>query len=461
MRIKLIAPNELTDGNISSAQTFAIRKVNLALLAALTPAEHEVMIVDEAFAPDDPDQDVDLVGITVMTDLVVPAYRIAAGYRRRGVRVVMGGIHPTVLPDEALQHADAVVAGEGETLWPRVVADAAAGNLQRLYRAWAPTPLAGLPQPRWDLYPRRNARSYTPAASGLETARGCPYSCEFCSIASVMGRRHRVRPVAEVFDEITASGNRQLFFVDDALALNRPVATALFRGMAPLGLKWAGQGTVSLAEDVNLLRLMKRSGCVGVLLGFESVQSDRSGGMNKLKHLRIDFAEAMRRFHGEGIAVMGAFVFGFDHDNADVFDQTLEFVTGSRLDVAELRILTPFPGTPLYARLREEGRLFAPDWWLRGYPPDTLLFCPRGMTPDQLVEGFVRLNRQIYSLGSILRRFFGMDPLRRGAFGSAVYAGLNIATRQRYLNGIAIPQPFVEHSGEAPPCESSNCWHEA
>jgi radical SAM superfamily enzyme YgiQ (UPF0313 family) len=460
MRIKLLAPHELTEGNISSAQTFAIRKVNLALLAAITPAEHEVTIVDEAFAHDHADEHVDLVGITVMTDLALRAYRIADDYRRRGVRVVMGGIHPTVVPDEALRHADAVVCGEGDTAWPALLADAAAGKLQRVYRAPEPTPLAGLRKPRWDLYPRREARSYTPTATGIETARGCPYNCEFCSIASVMGRRHRIRPVAEVMDEITTSNNRHLFFVDDALALNRSEAAELFRAMEPLGLKWAGQGAVSLAEDVCLLRLMKRSGCAGVLVGFESVQNERGTGLNKLKHLRIDFMEAMRRFHGEGIAVMGAFVFGFDHENADVFDRTLEFVNGSRMDVAELRILTPFPGTPLYARLREEGRLFAPDWWLRGYPPDTLLFRPRGMTPDQLVDGFVRLNRQIYSRSSISRRFFGIRPLRRGAFGSAVYVGLNIATRARYLNGIAIPQPFVERPGDTSPCKSSNCLGE-
>jgi radical SAM superfamily enzyme YgiQ (UPF0313 family) len=457
MRIKLIAPHEITEGNISSAQTFAIRKVNLALLAALTPAEHEVTIVDEAFAPDHTTEDVDLVGITVMTDLALRAYRIADDYRRRGIRVVMGGIHPTVAPDEALQHADAVVCGEGEAVWPELIAHVAAGKLQRLYRASEPARLAGLPKPRWDLYPRRGGGSYTPTATGIETARGCPYNCEFCSIAAVMGRRQRIRPVVEVMDEITASSNRQLFFVDDALALNRPVATELFSAMEPLRLKWAGQGGVSLAEDVRLLRMMKRSGCVGVLVGFESVQSERAGSLNKLKHLSIDFIEAMRRFHGEGIAVMGAFVFGFDHENADVFDRTLEFANASHLDVAELRILTPFPGTPLYARLRDEGRLLAPDWWLRGYPPDTLLFRPRGMTPDQLVDGFVRLNRQVYSRASILRRFLGMGPFRRGAFGSVVYVGLNVATRARYLNSIANPQPFVERPGDKSPCESSNC----
>ena len=214
--------------------------------------------------------------------------------------------------------------------------------------------------------------------------------------------------------------------------------------MIPLGLKWAGQGNVSMAEDLDLLRLMKLSGCVGLLVGFESVQKEPEGGMTKLTSLRISFEEAVRRFHGEGIALLGAFVFGFDHENPDVFDQTLEFSMKNRLDALELRILTPFPGTRLYSRLLAEGRLFMPDWWLGEYPPDTLLFQPKGMTADQLVDGFVRLNRQSYTVSSILKRFLGMSPKRRGMFGSSVYAGLNWATRHRYLKGTCIPQPFVK-----------------
>ena len=443
MKIKLIAPHEQSEENISSAQTFKIQKVNLPLLAALTPPEHEVKIVDEAFAPDDLNEEVDLVGITVMTDLVLRAYQIADAYRQQGVKVVMGGIHATVLPDEALQHADAIVIGQAEEVWPKLLSDAASGEMQKLYCANKITHLNGMPKPRRDLYPKPIYKSYTPLASGIETARGCPYDCEFCSIGSVMGRQYRARPVPEVIAEIESIDSPHLFFVDDALALNRPTAKKLFTEMIPLRLKWAGQGPVSLAEDLELLKLMRRSGCVGLLIGLESVQKEAHNEMKKIRNLKIDFSEAIRRFHDEGIAILGAFIFGFDHENKDVFDQTLEFSIKNRLDCIELRILTPFPGTRLYKRLLEEGRLFAPNWWLQGYPPDTLLFQPKGMTSEDLIEGFIRLNRQTYSLGSIIKRFFGINPWKRKTIGCLAYTGLNLATRKRYLKGLKIPQPFA------------------
>jgi radical SAM superfamily enzyme YgiQ (UPF0313 family) len=443
MKIKLIAPHEQSEENISSAQTFKIQKVNLPLLAALTPPEHTVKIVDEAFAPDNINEEADLVGITVMTDLVLRAHQIADTYRQRGIKVVMGGIHATVLPDEALQHADAVVIGEAEEAWPKLLSDAVSGEMQKLYCANKITNLNGIPKPRRDLYPKPLYKSYTPMAFGIETARGCPYDCEFCSIGSVMGRQYRSRPIPEVLAEIESIDASHLFFVDDALALNRPTAKKLFTEMIPLRLKWAGQGPVSLAEDLELLKLMRRSGCVGLLIGFESVQKEAHNEMKKIRNLKIDFSEAIRRFHDEGIAILGAFIFGFDHENKDVFDQTLEFSIKNRLDCIELRILTPFPGTRLYKRLLEEGRLFAPNWWLQGYPPDTLLFQPKGMTSEDLIEGFIRLNRQTYSLGSIIKRFFGINPWKRNPFGCLVYAGSNLATRKRYLRGLDIPQPFA------------------
>jgi radical SAM superfamily enzyme YgiQ (UPF0313 family) len=443
MKIKLIAPHEQSEDNISSAETFKVQKVNLSLLAALTPPEHSVKIVDEAFAPDDIDEEVDLVGITVMTDLALRAYRIADTYRQRAVKVVMGGIHPTVLPGEALQHADAVAIGEAEEIWPKLLSDAASGEMQKLYCANRITNLSGMPIPRRDLYPTPTYKGYTPIAIGIETARGCPFDCEFCSIGSVMGRQYRARPVLEVIVEIETIKSPHLFFVDDALALNRPTAKKLFTEMIPLRRKWAGQGPVSLAEDLELLKLMRLSGCVGLLIGFESVEKKTQDGMKKIKNLRIDFSESVRRFHDEGIAILGAFIFGFDHEDKDVFDQTLEFIMKCRLDCMELRILAPFPGTRLYSRLLKEGRLFSPDWWLRAYPPDTLLFQPKGMTADELIEGFVRLNRQTYSYGSMIRRFFGMRPWKRNPLGCLVYAGSNLATRKRYLKGLSIPQPFV------------------
>jgi len=303
--------------------------------------------------------------------------------------------------------------------------------------------MASLPVPRQDLYPKPLSEGCVPIPVNLEASRGCPFNCEFCSIGHVMGHRYRIRPVEEVIGEIVSLPSRYLFFADDALALNKHHAKKLFTEMIPLQKSWAGQGTVSLAEDPELLRLMKRSGCVGLLIGFESVQKDTQGQMKKIKNLRIDFSEAMRRFHGEGLAVLGAFIFGFDHEDKGVFDQTLDFIMDCRLDCVELRILTPFPGTQLYRRLLNEGRLFVPDWWLRGYLPDTLLFQTKKMTPEELIDGFSCLNRETYSWGAMIRRFFGINPWKRSLLGCQVYTGFNLATRKRYLAGLNNPQPFA------------------
>jgi radical SAM superfamily enzyme YgiQ (UPF0313 family) len=441
MKIKLIAPNEQREEMISSP--FKLKRVNLPLLAALTPPGHTITIVEEAFAPDDIDQDVDLVGITVLTELAPRAYQIGDAYRRKGVKVVMGGIHPTVLPEEALEHADAVVVGEAEGVWAQLVADAASGQMQRIYRAGKMTDLNGLPKPRRDLFPDTKANGYAPIPTGVETSRGCPYDCEFCCIGQTLGSQYRVRPVQEVIAEIEAIDSPHLFFVDDALGLNRKAAKELFTEMIPLRKQWLAQGTVSLAEDPELLGLMKRAGCLGLLIGFESVQKDTQDEVNKIKNLSIDFYEAMRRFHNEGFGILGCFVFGFDYENKDVFEQTFEFIMRSRIDCAQLRILTPYPGTRLYTRLLSEGRLFVDDWWLRGYPPDTLLFQPKGMTADELISGFARLNRQAYSYGAMAKRFFGMSPWKRTLFGCKLYAGLNLSTRNRYFISLKNPQPFA------------------
>jgi len=441
MKIKLIAPHEHREDMISSP--FKLQRVNLPLLAALTPPGHIITLVEEAVATDDSNQDVDLVGITVLTEYALRAYQIADTYRQKGVKVVMGGIHPTVLPDEALEHADAVVVGEAEGVWPQLVADAAAGQLQRMYRAGKMTDLKGLPQPRRDLFPETTGKGSMPMPIGVETSRGCPYDCEFCCIGQTLGQHYRVRPVQEVIAEIAAIDSPHLFFVDDALGLNRMVAKELFTDMIPLRRQWLAQGTVSLAEDPELLGLMKRAGCLGLLIGFESVQKDTQDEVNKIKSLGIDFYEAMRRFHGEGFGILGCFVFGFDYENKDVFEQTHEFIMRSRMDCAQLRILTPYPGTRLYQRLLSEGRLFVDDWWLRGYPPDTLLYQPKGMTADELITGFARLNRQVYSFGAMTRRFFGMSPWKRTLFGCQVYAGLNLSTRNRYFKGLRNAQPFA------------------
>jgi radical SAM superfamily enzyme YgiQ (UPF0313 family) len=308
------------------------------------------------------------------------------------------------------------------------------------------TDLIGLPKPRRDLFPGSTSYGDIPIPIGVETSRGCPYDCEFCCIGQTLGSQYRVRPVQEVIAEIESIDSPHLFFVDDALALNRHAAKQLFTEMIPLRRQWLAQGTVSLAEDPELLGLMKRAGCLGLLIGFESVQSGTQNEVNKIHNLSIDFYEAMHRFHGEGFGILGCFVFGFDYENRDVFDQTLEFIMKSRMDCAQLRILTPYPGTRLYTRLMDEGRMFVDDWWLRGYPPDTLLFQPKGMTADELITGFARLNRQAYSFGAMAKRFFGMSPWKRTLFGCKLYAGINLSTRDRYFKSLKNPQPFVAAS---------------
>ena len=442
MKIKLIAPHEQREDAISSP--FKLQRVNLPLLAALTPPGHTITIVEEAFAPNDIHQEVDLVGITVLTELAPRAYRIADAYRQKAVKVVLGGIHPTVLPDEALEHADAVVVGEAEGVWPRLVSDAASGQMQRIYRAGTLTDLHGLPKPRRDLLPGPQYQGFTRIPIGVETSRGCPYDCEFCCIGQTLGQQYRVRPVQEVIAEIESIDSPHLFFADDSLGLNRNVAKKLFTEMIPLRRRWLAQGTVSLAQDLELLELMRRSGCLGLLIGFESVQKATQNEVMKIMNLRIDFYEAMRRFHGEGFGILGSFVFGFDYENKDVFEQTLEFIMRCRMDVVQLRVLTPYPGTRLYKRLSGEGRLFVRDWWLRGYPPDTLLFQPKGMTADELISGYARLNRQAYSLGAMMKRFLGMSPWKRTLLGCQAYAGVNLSTRNRYFKGLRNPQPFLQ-----------------
>jgi radical SAM superfamily enzyme YgiQ (UPF0313 family) len=443
MNIKLVSPNVKVGTNLASSEVFKIQRVTLPLIAALTPPGHTIKIVDEDFAPDDFKGDFDLVGITVMTEHALKSYHMAEHYRQQGSKVILGGIHPTLLPEEALKHADAIVIGEAEELWPKIVSDTASGQLQKIYQADKSPSLTGYPHPKRELYPKLIYKSYTPLTIGVETSRGCPYDCEFCTVSRLTGRYYRSRPITETISEIESLDPNPIFFVDENLGLRSKMFKTFLSQLKPLRRTWVGQGTVALAEDIELVKLMYRAGCRGLLIGFESVQKEVRGRMKKSKDRTIDHSEAVRRFHGEGIPIIGAFILGFDHEDKDIFDKTFEFVMKNNVDYSQIRILTPYPGTQLFSRLLKEKRLFVPDWWLHGYSTRTVLFRPKNMTPRDLVEGYSRLNKQLHSVGKIGRRFFGIAPWKRGLNGCLAFVAFNIGQRKRYKVSLNTPQPFA------------------
>jgi radical SAM superfamily enzyme YgiQ (UPF0313 family) len=410
------------------AEQFILPRLGLEIFAAHTPMGHEVTIVDETFAPDDAGDPADIVGITATTHAAMRAYEIADLYRRKGAIVMMGGIHATVLPQEALAHADAVVVGEAEDAWEMVVRDAEHGRVRRIYRNDGPIDLAAYRALPGRKYPRR--RRPLPFSTGIETSRGCAYDCDFCSVSSVMGNRHRVRVVDEVVRETTGLSARNIFFLDDALGQERGHAMQLFRALEPFCVRWIGQGIVSLARDREMLGAMRRSGCVGLLVGFESVQEEAAGEIAKLRRLGLSTDEIVRRFHDEGIAVIGSFIFGLDHETPDIFVRTYAFVARSRLDGANPSILIPYPGTRLYDRLAAEKRLLNPLWWREQYSSTRVLFRPLRMSPDQLLEGWLSFGDRFHSLASIARRLFGIVPQKRGFLGTVAFLTYNAAQRR-------------------------------
>jgi len=398
MKVCLVSP--LREG-VPAARTgtFPAPPLSLAVVAALTPPGTEVSIIDEHVEPIDLDASADLVGITATTQTVTRAYKIADAFRARGVKVVLGGIHPSVLPEEAAQHADAVVVGEAEETWPQLVADFKAGRMRSLYRADRHPSLAGLPVPRRELFGR--GRYLIPDT--VYTTRGCPYGCAFCSVTSFFGGSYRWRPVNEVVKEIEGVPDRRLIlFVDDNVVGHRGYSRELFRALMPLKLRWIGQASMTIARDEALLAEAAASGCLGLFLGIESISPANLESVGKRQNVVEEYEAAIRRIHSHGISVLGSFIFGFDHDTEEVFEATVRFAQRARLESAQFAILTPYPGTATFSSLEREGRLLTKDW--SQYREDRVVFEPRLMSRERLLEGWNWAWKEFYSLGSIWSR---------------------------------------------------------
>jgi len=369
-----------------------------AAVAALTPPDVEVSITDENVTDIDFKKVIDLVGITVLTSTAKRAYEIADTFRSRGVKVILGGIHPSILPGEAEAHADAVVIGEAEGIWPEVIEDFRSDRLQKEYRRNGHPDLAGLPVPRRDLF----AQGSYFIPNTISTSRGCPYACSFCSVTSFFGHTYRCRPVDEIAKEIESLDlKKPLIFVDDNIAGNPRFAKDLFRAIIPFKLTWLGQASVTIANDKELLRLAAESGCAGLLIGFESIYDANLATMGKKINTASNFEGVIRMIHSYGIAIHGCFIFGLDGDDEDIFKRTVRFAQDMRLETAQFGFALPHPGTALYNSLDKEGRIISKDW--SKYNAE-IVFEPKLISRETLQKGHDWASPEFYSLPSIARR---------------------------------------------------------
>ena len=420
MRLQILSPCWPKESYWGS-MFFKFPTLALTTLASLTPEDWEISIRDENVEEIDFEDAADLVAISAMTPLAPRAYELADQFKRAGSAVVLGGFHPTFMPQEALQHSDAVGIGEAEDYWQRLLGDFQNGQLRREYRSPTRPARWGFPIPRRDLI--RDKPYFF--VNTLQTTRGCPFQCEFCVVTTFYGHSYRSRPLEEIEAEIQAlqGGGDYLFFVDDNIVGSRSYAKELFRMLIPLGKRWLSHATLNLVEDPELLDLCARSGCRGLFFGFESLSETNLKEIGKSVNRVGAYEEAVKKLHDRGIGVEGSFVVGYDEDEVSVFDRLAEFAKKTRLDGAHVWIRTPFPGTRLHAKLEEQGRIFERDW--SKYDLAHVVFYPKKMSPERLQEGMYGFYREVYSYPSMISRLL-LPPGRR----VQVFGPMNWGIRQ-------------------------------
>ncbi len=384
-----------------------------AMLASLTPRDVEVKFYDDRMEPIPYDEPTDLVAISVETYTAKRAYQIASEYRRRGVPVAMGGFHATLATDEVCEYAEAVVVGEAENLWPRLVSDFRAGRLQRLYRSDTRPPLEGI-RPDRAIF---QGKKYLPIGL-VEAGRGCHLRCEFCAIQSFFGSTQNRRPAEDIIDEIRQMNKPFIFFVDDNFTSHIDRAKDLMRQLAPLKIKWVSQASIHAAHDEEFLRLARESGCQGLLVGMESLNPDTLKRMSKTFNLMNGgYDVAFNNLRRYGIRLYITFMMGYDGEGIDTFDRNVSFAREKNFFMVSFNHVTPFPGTPLYQQLQREGRLLYDRWWLDPeYRYGMMPFVPSGMTAEEARQGSLDARASFYSLPSILRRSLDFKVNTRGSF---------------------------------------------
>ena len=403
-RLLIIQPSHYrsrTDRTVLKVRRRQVVPLALPYLAALTPANWEIKLTDEQLEPIDFDCRADLVAITTWTLNSYRAYDIADEFRRRGVRVIMGGPHTFFHAEEAGEHCDAVGVGEAEAIWPRMLEDAVHGRLDKIYRAGLLPDLAGLPLPRYDLL---NLRHYGPFRTfAVVSSRGCPFRCEFCSERFLLGDNYRCRPAAEVIAEIKHGRARNLLFGDSNFGGKRSHAMELMEALVPLKVRWSALWSSYLCDDTEFLDLARRSGLLHVNIGLESINPDTLGGMNKRFNKTSRYGEMLANLRQRGISYSLNFIFGWDGETVGTFRATLDFLQNHKVPVAYFNILTPVKGTPLYDRLQSQARIIDSqeiDRW----PGQFCHIKPPYGTPAELEGNVQKIYRDFYSLPSIVSR---------------------------------------------------------
>jgi radical SAM superfamily enzyme YgiQ (UPF0313 family) len=397
----LINPFYAKDPHASFGKHVLTPSLALTSLAGATPDDWEVDYWDENLLQGPPPWEPfpEVVGITVHLTFADRAYELARWYRERGAKVVPGGLHVLSCPDEAAPHADALAIGEGVQLWPEILRDVEAGTLRPVYRGSYRKPYRDDPSARRELLPRRGFLTTT----SLIATRGCHNRCGFCYLATEgLTMPYQVRDVEQVVAEFAADGQPYGVFIDNNLGSRPEYLRALCAGLRPLGVIWSAAVTIDVTDDPSLVRAMALAGCSGVFVGFESLTGENLAEANKKTPSPADYARRVAILHDHGIQVNGSFVLGFDHDGPDVFERTVAWIEAARLECSTFHILTPYPGTPLFRRMDEEGRLLHKDWRL--YDTSHVVFRPKQMEPEALAEGYAWCYRRLFSHASIWRR---------------------------------------------------------
>jgi len=438
MKIIFIQPAVGKKEGQNYLRSWQMESLCIAQLASLTPPEIERVFFDERMEEIDFGMKADAVAITVDTFSAKRAYQIAEIYQKNGVTVIMGGKHATLCTDEVSDHADITVAGEAEDIWKNILNDVRFGKAKKVYRAPGRADLAGI-RPDRSIY---GSKKYLPI-SLVESTRGCVFNCDFCAVTAFYKQTFRVRPVDEVIAEVKSLKHKAVFFVDDNIGADREHFRELLTKLIPLRIKWFSQISIDIMQDDQILELMRKSGCLGVLIGFESIDRQNLEQMKKDSTRTIaDYSLVLPKIRKAGIAVYATFVFGYDNDNNDLIDRTLKFAIDQKFIFAAFIPLIPYPGTPLYEKLRKDGRLPEEKWWLDNNRYCDVAFTPRSMTAAHLSQKCLEERQKFYSARSIIRRI-EFSANCRNLYSAMVFLMFNLIFRKEATQREKMPLGFA------------------